>query len=98
MHAIRTLPLICLSLPLHCLSIAGQEPAAAEPAFAERPLSAWIKDLGDPNPLVREEALEALSRLGPDAKKSVDAIRPLLKAPLNTTRLRAAIALGKIEL
>ena len=69
----------------------------AEQSFGGRPLSAWIRDLNDRNVLVREEALEALAQLGPSAAGAADVIRPLLRDPLTTTRLRAALALGRIE-
>jgi HEAT repeat protein len=96
MQHFRTFLLPSLLIALGTSSVRSQGPPA-EPVHARRTLSAWIKDLGDTNVLVREEALEALGRLGGEAKKATDAIRPLLKDPLTTTRLRAAIALGRIE-
>ncbi len=87
-------PALVWCLLLAPTAVMGQMPA---PSFAGRPLDAWVKDLADPNPLVREEALEVIARLGVQAKSAADAVRPLLKDPLATTRLRAALALWKIE-
>ena len=71
--------------------------ADPEPSFAGRPLAAWVRDLDDPNVLVREEALEVLAKAGPAAKEALTAVKPLLKDDRPTVRLRAAVALWKIE-
>jgi HEAT repeat protein len=76
---------------------AADEPKAQKPTPAGRPIEAWVKDLGSDNPLVCEEALEVLSRHAGEARTAADTIRPLLKAPIATTRARAAIALLRIE-
>jgi HEAT repeat protein len=88
----RILLCTCL-LALSSARITGQPP----PAIDGRSLESWTKELGKDDPLAREEALDALARLGPNAKPSLDAIRPLLKDALPTVRARAAVALWKIE-
>ena len=43
----------------------GSAPFASSNAtVAGRPLSAWVRDLGDANSLIREEALEVLAQAG----------------------------------
>src|SRR5262245_23988743 len=86
-----------LILVLAAAGRAEDPPAKAPPTFAGRSLDAWVADLKDPNPLVREEALEVVARLGADARPAADAVRKLLDDPLLTTRLRASLALWKIE-
>ena len=65
--------------------------------FAKRPLDAWIADLDDKDTLVREEALEVLTQLGPKAKAAVPKLEPLVKTGSDPARRRAALALWKID-
>jgi HEAT repeat protein len=71
---------------------------AAEPVmFARRPLDAWLADLDDADPLVREEALEVVTQLGPKAKPAVPKLERLAKAASEAERRRAAMALWKVD-
>src|SRR4051812_12038918 len=67
---------------------------AAEPP-AERPVADWLKDLDDPQSLVREEAIEMLIRA--KAKDAVPKLTKLLDDPSSSVRRRAALALWKID-
>src|SRR5262245_28149056 len=85
--------IILALLALFALDLRADAPKEAPASVAGRSLDSWVKDLGADNPLVREEALEILLRLGPEAKPVADAIRPLLKDSVATTQVRAALAL-----
>jgi HEAT repeat protein len=65
--------------------------------FARRPLDAWVADLDDKDPLVREEAVEVLTQLGAKAKPAVPRLERLFKDGQETERRRAAMALWKID-
>jgi len=70
---------------------------AAEPTFADRPMSAWVADLGDADPLIRDEAVEVLAKLGPAAKPVVSRLEALLASTSSVSRRRIAFALWKID-
>ncbi len=67
-----------------------------EPAFSGRPLSLWVKDLSDPDALVREEAVEVLADAGPAARKAAAALEKMTREGPERLRLRAALALGRV--
>jgi HEAT repeat protein len=68
-----------------------------EPAFADRPLSRWMADLDDTDPLVREEAIEVLGRMGPEALTAVPRLEKIAGVDTALARQRAALALWKID-
>jgi HEAT repeat protein len=69
---------------------------APEPLFAGRPLRQWVKDLGDDDPLVREEAVEVLADAGPAAREAAPALEKMTREGPQRLRLRAALALGRV--
>jgi HEAT repeat protein len=88
-----------MSLPIRnvVVSLTLLMACAARGAEPARSVREWVRDLGSPNVLVREEALEVLAQMGPAAREAADDVRPLLKDTHDTVRLRAAVALWKIE-
>src|SRR5262245_24309082 len=89
--------LIIVGILLFNTPVFAQPPKKDEPTYDGRPLSLWVKDLRDPKPVVREEALETIAFLGTEAAIAADAVRPFLRDPSLNLRLRAALALWKIE-
>jgi HEAT repeat protein len=85
------------------LPIAEDEHVVDDVAFAlaevaqrdGKPDAALVKALADPVPLRRAVAAEVLCRVGGEAERSV--VRPLLKDPKSTVRLRAAMALVQFQ-
>jgi HEAT repeat protein len=55
-----------------------------------------IKSLGDADAAVRMKAIDALGRIGPDAKQAAPALLPFLGDPSAEMRGRAVVALGEI--
>src|SRR5262249_8842844 len=88
-----------LSLGLGVLLLmVGLAPAAPEePTPPGTPLRDWVEALKDRDPFVREEALLVLGDLGPAARDAVPAITPLLTEDAAFVRVRAALALWKID-
>jgi HEAT repeat protein len=71
---------------------------AAEPSFADRTLTEWTADLGAKDPLVREEAIEVLIKIGAAARTSVPRLAELYDAdPSPAVRRRAAVALWRLD-
>src|SRR5437588_36210 len=91
----RTAPLACVVL-LSVLPGAARA-AADQPVFAGKPLDHWVGLLKSDNPLLREEALAVLGEMGAPAREALPALRPLLQEKDATLRLRAAVAVWKIE-
>ncbi len=77
--------------------IAFAAPPASGPVLSGRPLAAWVADLSEADVLVREEALEVLARAGPVAREAVPQVEKLLHAEPVSLRLRAAVALSRIN-
>src|SRR4051794_38204390 len=72
--------------------------AAPPPAlFAGRVLDAWRDDLNSPDALVLEEACLVLSDIGPLAAPARGGLRQLLNHPGRLVRLRAALALWRVD-
>lgn len=67
---------------------------AASPVAGNSAVEFLIKALGDPEPMVRRAAIQALGEL--KATSAVDALSPFLKDDDKSTRKSAAIALGRI--
>ena len=100
---------LALALPLlYAKDVKDKEDKAADAAkgnenpwpdkIAGRAVGDWIKDLKDPDPSVKENALRTLPLFGPPAAKAVPRIAELLEKDLDvSTRVNAAIALRLIE-
>src|SRR5262245_21321788 len=70
----------------------------AEPAYADRPLSQWVADLSEKDPLIREEAIEVLIKIGPDARIALPKLAEMQERDTSVqVRRRAAIALWRID-
>jgi HEAT repeat protein len=67
------------TLDLGTIQVEGTGPSTKEPLYNGKPLSAWIKALQDKDPNVRQEAAEALGRMGPDARAAVPALRDAME-------------------
>ena len=93
----NSLRLVALGLFLLASPIAAGAEPAEEPKFADRPLSQWIAELDDSDALVREEAIEVLGRIGPEAKRSVPKLEKILANDTEPARRRAALAIWKID-
>src|SRR5262249_22443988 len=65
-------------------------------SYAGRSLQAWLDDLHDADPLVREEAIEVLGLLGPAAKAATPELKKLLESKDQALRTRSALALWKV--
>lgn len=93
----RSLRLAGALLALAALPAAAQrQQAAAEPAFDNRPLSAWIADLGAEAPYTRTAAAYAIASMGAAGKPAVPALVKNLSNENNAIRYSAALALGEI--
>jgi HEAT repeat protein len=66
-------------------------------ADGKRGVAEWTKDLDSESSLIREEALELLARAGPQAVGAAPKIKKLLDDGRPVVRLRAAMALLRIE-
>jgi HEAT repeat protein len=69
---------------------------AQGPAFLDKPLSAWVKDLGSPDAKVRRSASFAIGKIGPDAASAVPRLLAALRDTDPTVADAAAFALGEI--
>src|SRR5262245_7401725 len=67
-----------------------------EAAYGNRPVSAWRKDLKDPDPQVRREAAEALGEIGAKAKAAVPDLGEALNDPDDRVRIKVSLALWSI--
>ena len=71
--------------------------AAEDRSTPEKAIAALAKALEDRAAIVRAAAADALRPLGPTAKASAKTLLGLVKDPDATVRLKAALALGKID-
>src|SRR5262249_62062903 len=80
--------------------LAGRAPAApaplCEPAHQGKSLSAWVKELAQPDPARRAAAAAALGSIGPKAQSAVGPLVVALRDPDARLRSAAACALGQI--
>lgn len=83
--------IVGLVLPLMNLSCA----TAADTPPSESTIEGWINDLDKADPLVREDAIEALGKA--KAKSALPRLEKLLDDPEPAIRRRAAIALWRID-
>src|SRR5712691_866386 len=82
-----------LTIPILALPV-----RAAEPSFADRPLQEWIADLAEKDPLIREEAIEVLIKIGPEARIALPRLAEMHeKDPSAGVRRRAALALWRLD-
>jgi len=65
--------------------------------LAGKPLAHWMKELKDPDPLVREEALVVVAGKGDATREAVPLLAELLKDKSPQIRIKAAIALARFE-
>lgn len=72
----------------------ARDPSA--PPARNRPVAAWITELGDPKPRVRQQAGLALAEIGPGAREAEGAIVRALKDPDPEVRAAAVLALGAV--
>jgi HEAT repeat protein len=84
----KRLLIVCLLLVL-----AGCE---REATFQGRPTSHWIEDLKNPSYMARVRAANALGNIGPEARKAIPDIIPLLDDREFLVRWAAAGALGQL--
>lgn len=84
--------LVCISAPLApCLA-----QAPIEPSWNGKYLSYYVKELGNPEPLQRQIACEAIGSMGSTAAAAVPDLGKLLDSKDMTDRIAAALALAKI--
>lgn len=84
--------LVCISAPLApCLA-----QAPIEPSWNGKYLSFYVKELGNPEPLQRQIACEAIGSMGSTAAAAVPDLGKLLDSKDMTDRIAAALALAKI--
>jgi len=68
-----------------------------EPSFTGKVLSAWVEDLKNEDPQIRQKALTALAMIGPLAKPAKPVLEQLLKDEDPTIRLKSAVTLWKVD-
>lgn len=68
-----------------------------EPVLSGKPLSYWVKELDSTDVLSQEEAILVLGQAGPAAQAAAPALISLLKANRPNVRVRAALALVKVD-
>jgi HEAT repeat protein len=69
---------------------------APGPLAAGRSLADWVRDLGDKDPLVREEAVEVLAQSGPAAKEAIAQLEKMARDEPLPLRVQAALALWRV--
>ncbi len=65
-----------------------------EPVYQGKPLSAWVEQLTDRSATARQEAAEAIGKIGPAAKSAVGPLLAALGDTDDTVRDAAALALA----
>ncbi len=66
-------------------------------SYMQRPVSYWIGQLTQEDPLVRRLACHALAEMGLSAQEAVSALRERLEDPISFVRVWAAAALGAVD-
>lgn len=70
----------------------------ADPAFADRSLALWIADLSEKDPLIREEAIEVLIKIGAEARVALPKLAEIQEKDASPeVRRRAAVALWRLD-
>jgi HEAT repeat protein len=80
-----------------CAPLSAGGPPGKEPLVQGKPLSYWLKELKDPDPLTREEALTVLAGAGEAARAAAPVLLELLKDKSAPVRVKAALALGQLK-
>src|SRR5205814_8691487 len=87
----------CLAVVV-ALLVPAADVRGAEPSYADRSLAQWIADLAEKDPLIREEAIEVLIKIGPDARTALPRLTELHEKDSSAqVRRRAAIALWRLD-
>lgn len=85
----------CAIILLFTISLAVRAESKEEPKFEGKHLSEWLRALKDPDSATRYHALEAVFRMGADAKEALPAVREILKDPMHRMRFGAVVVLGR---
>lgn len=79
-------------------ALAAPAVRGADTSFADRSLTLWVADLSEKDPLIREEAIEVLIKIGPDARVALSKLAELHEKDSSAeVRRRAAIALWRLD-
>src|SRR5262245_16715971 len=73
-------------------------PASKDPVVQGKALSSWIKELKDPDPLTREEALAVLAGVKEDIRVATPVLLELLKDKTPPVRVKAAALLVQLKM
>ena len=98
----RSCTALLLLTAVTAVSVAAQAPATkvkakgGDPIVQDRPLSAWIADLGGDAPYTRVSAAYAVGSAGPAAKAAVPALIENLSSENASVRYSSTLALGEI--
>ena len=87
-----------ITAALAFLVLAGRCPAdAKETIYQGKPLSAWVEQLSDRSATARQEAAEALAKIGPSAKSALGPLVAALGDTDGVVRDAAAVALASFR-
>src|SRR5262245_35406316 len=93
----RRLPMMRLGRPsLVVLLWLGALGQAEEPEHKGQKLSEWVKQLEDPNRVLRSQAVQALGEMGTKARSAAPALMRALKDPDWGVRRDAVVALPEV--
>ena len=88
----------CFTAAAVLLAFACRCPADdKEPVYQGKPLSAWVDQLSDPSPTDRQEAAEAVSKIGPSTKSALGPLIAALGDTDGVVRDAAAVALASFR-
>jgi HEAT repeat protein len=91
----RIRPRLAVGL-LAAAAAAAPAQAPNEATYKGKPTAYWVERLGHPVPQTRQEAVQAVTALGPAAADAVPGLLDLLQDDATTIRLGALAALGQI--
>ena len=96
MAALLVLTAVCAASACAQVTTAKPKAKAGDPIIQDRPLSAWIADLGAQAPYTRVAAAYAVGYGGPAAKPAVPALIENLSSESGPVRYSSTLALGEI--